>query len=378
MKNAKTLITSNPAASFSAAALAIATLAFALMPQLPALAQDAKKDDKAKPASAPKAALTVQLTTAQTTQIATQIAANGTVAAWQEASVSVESNGLRLTSLNAEVGQFVKRGQVLATFAAETLQADVAQAKASLAEAQAAAADATANAERARSLQNTGALSAQQITQMLTAELSTKARVLAVEAAVKSQELRLKQAVVVAPDAGVVIARPATLGAVLPAGFELYRLQRLGRIEWRAEVNATDLPRIHAGMLVKVQPIGGQMVDGKVRMISPTIDAQTRNATVFVDLPAGSARAGGFASGTFATGSGQALTLPASALVLRDGFSYAMRVDGNKVTQVKLSLGKRSADRVEITAGVKAGEQFVASGAAFLANGDTVRVAAGK
>ena len=378
MKNAKTLITSNPAASFSAAALAIATLAFALMPQLPALAQDAKKDDKAKPASAPKAALTVQLTTAQTTQIATQIAANGTVAAWQEASVSVESNGLRLTSLNAEVGQFVKRGQVLATFAAETLQADVAQAKASLAEAQAAAADATANAERARSLQNTGALSAQQITQMLTAELSTKARVLAVEAAVKSQELRLKQAVVVAPDAGVVIARPATLGAVLPAGFELYRLQRLGRIEWRAEVNATALPRIHAGMLVKVQPIGGQMVDGKVRMISPTIDAQTRNATVFVDLPAGSARAGGFASGTFATGSGQALTLPASALVLRDGFSYAMRVDGNKVTQVKLSLGKRSADRVEITAGVKAGEQFVASGAAFLANGDTVRVAAGK
>ena len=71
------------------------------------------------------------------------------------------------------------------------------------------------------------------------------------------------------------------------------------------------------------------------------------------------------------------LSLPQQAIVLRDGFSYAMRLEtGNKVSQVKLQTGRRAGDAVEIVKGAKAGEQFVASGAAFLADGDTVKVVA--
>ncbi|MDP3311708.1 MAG: efflux transporter periplasmic adaptor subunit, partial [Polaromonas sp.] len=70
-----------------------------------------------------------------------------------------------------------------------------------------------------------------------------------------------------------------------------------------------------------------------------------------------------------------ALTLPQQALVLRDGFTYAMRIEpGNKVTQMKLETGRRLGDAVEITKGAQAGERYVASGAAFLADGDTVQV----
>jgi HlyD family secretion protein len=73
----------------------------------------------------------------------------------------------------------------------------------------------------------------------------------------------------------------------------------------------------------------------------------------------------------------QALTLPQQALVLRDGFTYAMRIEANnKVSQVKLQTGRRIGDSVEITQGAKTGERFVASGAAFLADGDTVKVVA--
>src|SRR5207249_3867306 len=82
----------------------------------------------------------------------------------------------------------------------------------------------------------TGALSAQQINQYLTAERTAKARLDAQRAAARVQELRMRQTQVLAPDDGVISARHATVGAVLPAGQELFRLIRQGRLEWRAEV----------------------------------------------------------------------------------------------------------------------------------------------
>ena len=85
-----------------------------------------------------------------------------------------------------------------------------------------------------------------------------------------------------------------------------------------------------------------------------------------------------FAKGEFESGaSAPVLTLPQQALVLRDGFTYAMRLEpGNKVAQAKLQTGRRAGDTVEVVQGAKAGEQFVASGAAFLADGDVVKVVA--
>ena len=61
--------------------------------------------------------------------------------------------------------------------------------------------------------------------------------------------------------------------------------------------------------------------------------------------------------------------------MLRDGFTYALRIDvSNKVQQVKLQTGRRVGDAVEILQGAKTGERYVGTGAAFLADGDTVRV----
>src|SRR5690606_17074369 len=143
-----------------------------------------------------------------------------------------------------------------------------------------------ANAARARELQTTGALSAQQINQYLTAERTARARLEAQRAAGRAQQLRLSNTRVLAPDDGVISARSATVGAVLPAGQELFRLIRKGRLEWRAEVPATDLARIEPGMAVTVTAGGGAPIAGKVRVVAPTVDAQTRNGIVYVDLQA--------------------------------------------------------------------------------------------
>lgn len=335
------------------------------------------KSDKAVAAPAVvKAALTVTAVQPSNGSLALKLAANGNVAAWQEASIGAEASGLRLTQVLVNVGDTVKKGQLLATFAGDAVQADVAQAKASLMEAQANALDAAANAERARTLQNTGALSTQQINQYLTAEKTAAARVQAAQATLSAQGVRTQNTQVRAPDNGVISARGATVGAVVGAGTELFRMIRGGRLEWRAEVTSNEIASIKPGAKAMVTAASGAQIEGTVRTVAPTIDAATRNALVYVDLPANAGvKAGMFAKGEFALGSANALTLPQQALVLRDGFTYAMRVEANnKVSQVKLETGRRVGDAVEIKQGAKSGERFVASGASFLADGDTVKI----
>jgi RND family efflux transporter MFP subunit len=262
-------------------------------------------------------------------------------------------------------------------------QADLAQRRAEVAEAEALLADASTNAQRARELQATGALSAQQINQYFTTERTAQARLEALRAAAKAQQLRLSQAQVLAPDNGVISARSATVGAVVGAGQELFRMIRGGRLEWRAEVATTDLAQIKPGQVARVTTAGGSTVQGKVRMVAPTVDPATRNGIVYVDLPAlpagvaGGARAGMFARGEFEIGSSSALTLPQSAVLMRDGFAWVFKVgNDNKVQQAKVNVGRRVADRIEVIDGLDPSTRVVASGGGFLADGDVVRVVA--
>jgi RND family efflux transporter MFP subunit len=340
-----------------------------------------KADDKK---SAPKPALTVTTTTPTSTMLPVTLAANGNLAAWQEASVGAEAGGLRIADVRVNVGDRVRKGQVLATFASDTLSAEAAQARASLAEAEAAAADAQSNAERARTLQATGALSASQINQYLTAAKTAQARVQAARAAYNAQQVRLSQSAVRAPDDGVISARTATVGAVVANGTELFRLIRKGRLEWRAEVTSTELGKLTTGTTAIVTAASGARLSGRVRTIGPTVDPQNRIALVYVDVqplpgPAsGSARAGMFARGEFDLGAVPTLTVPQAAVVVREGFNYVFRVNpDNRVSQAKVQIGRMAGDRMEVLSGLSADARIVASGAGFLNDGDLVRVVDG-
>ncbi len=330
------------------------------------------------PAPAPRPALTVAVAQPERTAMHKRLAANGNVAAWQEASIGAEVSGLRLAEVRVNVGDVVRAGQVLAVFADDTVRADAAQARAGLLEARAAAAEAQANADRAAALSATGAMSQQQIQQYATAAQTAQARVAAAQAALDAQELRLKHTRVLAPDAGVISARTATVGAVMGAGTELFRMVRRARLEWRAEVTSADLPRLRAGGKALVTAASGAQVEGRVRMLAPTVDPQTRNALVYVDLPAHpDVRAGMFARGEFLLGAHEALSVPLSAVVVRDGFSYVFEVDAQgRVAMRRVQTGQRSGGRVEITEGLSLEARIVQQGGAFLNDGDLVRTAA--
>ena len=330
-------------------------------------------DDK-KPT--PKPALTVTLTQAQASALPLKLSANGSIAAWQEAAIGSEAQGLRLSELRADVGDRVQKGQLLAVFASEGIEADIAQARAALAEAEVAATATTQDADRARAIQASGALSAQQVSQLLNAELSAKARVQTAKAQIASQQVRLKNTRVLAPDSGIISARMASLGSI--GGGDLFRLIRQGRLEWRAEVTAAELARIQVGTGVQVQINGGAAVKGKVRMIAPTVDAQTRNALVYVnlgDVNSAHVKPGLFATGNFELGQSNGVTLPQSAVVMRDGFAYVYPVGAdNRVSQLKVQIGRTVGDRVEILSKLATDTKVVAVGAGFLNDGDLVRV----
>ena len=334
------------------------------------------KDDSAA-ADSPQPSLSVSAETPLPMRMGQRISANGNIEAWQEAVIGANVSGLIVSEVKVNVGDNVKKGQVLATFSSQTVAAELEQSRARAAEAEATAIEAEANAERAKKVADSGALSEQQLNQYLTAAQTARARAKAQLAAERAQEVRLADTRVVAPDDGVISSRTATVGAV-PAGNELFRLIRQGRLEWRAEVPATQMLLLKPGMPVRLDAGSGITIAGTLRMVSPSVDPKTRNGIVYVDLPnPGAARAGMFAAGEFEIGMSDGLTLPQSAVMVRDGYSYVFRIGADsKVIQTKVTLGRRVDERVEILTGLGPEDRVVVAGGGFLADGDLVRVVA--
>lgn len=333
--------------------------------------------DQASRNAAPPA-LTVNVVRGQLLQWPEEIRASGGITAWQEAAIGAEVSGLRLAELLVDVGDEVHKGQLLARFDDVKMRAMVRQQEAAVAEAEANVAEADANAQRAERLGKTGALSEQDISRYMTHGRIANAQLESARALLHSQRLALEYTRVVAPDDGVIASRTATLGSVAAPGTELFRLVRQNRLEWRAELSAAQIALARIGDRARVQLADGGSASGVVRQIAPVLDEKTRVGIVYVTLDGGirsGARAGMYGSGTITTGEREALTIPASAITLRDGHEYVfvLQADGS-VALTRVDIGRRVGNDVEITAGLDLEQQVVARGAAFLADEDMVRV----
>ena len=301
---------------------------------------------------------------------------HGALAAWQDVVVSAETGGLRIAALHAEVGDTVEAGALLAELDDRAVKADLMKAEAQVALAQAQLREARANAKRGRQVKGTGALSGQQIEQFEVGLQVAQANHDAAKASAESAKIRLSQTRIVALDAGVVSSRSATLGAVVNAGSELFRLVRQGKVEWRAELDAKEVAKIQPGQEVKITLPAGETLEGTVRSLSPTLDAKTRTALAYVDLSVHEhGRAGNYVSGEIDLGESASLSLPASAVVLRDGRSLVFEVQGDVVIQRNVITGRNQGDSIEILEGLATDAKVVRSGGAFLNDGDRVRIA---
>ncbi len=290
---------------------------------------------------------------------------SGAVAPWQEAIIGSQIGGYQLVDVRVNVGDAVKKGQVLARFDADLLHADEAQLQANYDQA-------LLNERRAVALQKENAIAEQNVLAAVTTAKVAKAQLAA-------RQLQLRYTDVVAPDDGTISARTATLGAVTPVGQELFRMIRQNRLEWRGELTAAQMVHIASGQRIAiVLPDGSESV-ATVRQIAPSLDSQSRLGTVYADIAPGShARAGMYADGKVALGQTPALVVPAQAVVLHDGRNYVLRLaddsDTPKVTRQMVTIGRRQGNDIEVVQGLSESDRVVAEGAGFLNDNDVVRL----
>lgn len=325
-----------------------------------------------------KAALTVNLTAPQTSPWPEELAVSGSVEPWQESVVSSEVTGLKLDEVLVNVGDAVTKGQLLARFNDETTRAKLAEMVAAVQSREAALASSSDQLARSRKLAVSGTVSDETLKQNEATALGDEAQLASARAQLSAQQLTLRYTGVVAPDDGVISSRTATVGAVFPAGSELFRLIRQDRLEWRAEIPAKHLGKVVPKLSATVDAAVGLTVAGSVRQISPTVNARTLNAIAYIDLPDhGPVKAGMFLSGRVRIGESPALHVPESTLVYRDGYSYVIAVGDDSIArQIKVTTGRRRQDLVEIKGEVSESDRLVLSGGSFVNEGDRLKVVA--
>ena len=324
----------------------------------------------------PVAAFAVSVVRVQAQDIPRSVLVSGPVSAWEEMQLGVEVSGLRVTSLLVDVGQSVRKGELLLQLDHRSLDADLAQADASLREAEAGAALARSQLARGELLVKDKYISATQVDELRAGRVQGDARVGTARAMRDTAALRRSFAALRAPDAGVISKRLVQPGQVVAAGSELLRLIRQGRLEWRAELAEAELGRVKPGDRIELTTRDGRAVVGQVRAVSPGVDASTRTGTVYADLPDPQGlQPGTYLQGRIDTGVGQGLTVPAATVVQRDGHPNVFTVDAKGIAhRVRIRTGGIANGQVEVLEGLKAGDAVVEQGAGFLGDGDSVRI----
>ncbi|MGK9166891.1 efflux RND transporter periplasmic adaptor subunit [Inquilinus limosus] len=325
-------------------------------------------------------ALTVGVEPARAERLTRTVSATGSVAAWQELTVSAELSGLAIVEIPVQEGDRVEKGQLLARLDDRSLQAQIAEQQAAIDQARATLDNAEQVDARSRRMLAAKAISQETADQNAATVRTSRASLAQAQAALQRLQVQLDQTRITAPVAGLVSEKPAVLGTVVQSGTELVHLIRDGRLEVQALVPERDLVAIRPGQAVTVTDAAGSVTQAAVRAAAEKVDATTRLGTVYADLPAGSAlKPGMFARVAITADDGSVLTVPEAALVWREGQPRVFTVDADGIARLRaVRTGSRSNGRVAIEDGLSEGEPVVTAGAGFLDDGSRVRIAAAK
>jgi HlyD family secretion protein len=305
-----------------------------------------------------------------------EVVASGRLVVREEAAVGSELAGYRVAAVYVDEGDWVKQGQALARLDDTLLQAQIAQAEATLATQKANVAFKKSQLERAESLTAEGAFSKEQLDQRRMEAVGAEASLAASQAMVNEMKVRSSRMTLRAPVAGMILQRAIRPGEISSPGAmtPYFRIARDGLIELDAELPDARLSLVKEGASAQVTLATGETLSGKVRFISPRVDQNTSLGRARIELPFDKAlRPGGFAEARFGGLSTGGLTVPASAIRYESGGPALMAVDAaNKVSKVPVKLGERMGDFVQLVEGPPAGTRVLAVGAAFTLEGDVI------
>lgn len=321
-------------------------------------------------------ARTVRVVRVQDRAVTGSLTASGSLIPREEAAVTPEVTGYRVSRVLVEEGAQVKAGQTLAQLDSALINAQLEQQKAQAAQAQVQAEQAEAEAARVAGLDGQGVLSQEAIDQRRFQAKSARATANAQLAAYRDVQTRAGKLAVTAPVSGLVLSRNVRPGDQSGASGEpWFRIARDGQIELSADLSEGDLARVRVGQTAIVTLPSGGTVEGKVRIVSPQVNSDTKLGAVRILLPVrNDVRAGGFGRAVFKDATGQGLTVPETAIRYDADGASVMTVDaGNRVKRVKVTTGVRGGGLVTLVSGPPAGTKVIENAAAFLLDGDMVK-----
>lgn len=352
------------------------TLACALTALAACGGHDAADDAEKKAAAEAASTQAVGVQTVTLRNLPRTVTASGTVSAWEEVPVGAETGGLTATAVYADEGTYVRQGQPLVQMNDALLRAQLRQQQAAVQTAQANAARDDAALGRAQELKDRGFLSQAGLDTALANQRASQANLAAAQAGLSETRTRLSQATLRAPVSGLVTRRSVTRGQIIPAGTELFRIVRDGRLELDAQVPETELTLVRAGQTATVtsdQDVGGV---GTVRIVTPEVDPQSRLGVARITLSGTRLRPGMFARAQIGVGDLPALVVPSEAIVYREGKPGVYVVLSNSTVRfTPIQPGLRQGGLVAVNSGLTAGQRVVVQGAGFLGEGDRVSAA---
>lgn len=324
----------------------------------------------------PETVSNVSLVSAQSATIADAIEAVGTLRAAETSQLAAQMMG-NIVAIRVREGDHVQRGQVLAVI-------DDAQPRAALDRATAAdmAAQqdisasesdfslAEATFKRYQTLYDRKSVSPQEFDEIKARYQAAQARremaraeQAQTKAALQAARTAFSYAHIVAPFDGLVTERKADVGTLASPGMPVFTVEDLRRYRLEATVNETDLRFVRQGqhVPVSIDAIGGRELKGKVVEIVPAADPGSRSFLVKVELPSDPAlRSGLFGRAHITRGERTALLVPRQAIVDRGQLQGIYVLDQNRIAGLRyITLGKQSAEQVEVLAGLQLGEMVI-------------------
>lgn len=298
---------------------------------------------------------------------------DGVLEAVHETTIAAQTNA-RVVALPVDVGDHVAKGDVLVRFSDVEQQSARRGAEANVAAARAAYRDAEANWKRTSEIFRRGLIARAQLDGATASRDSARANLNAAGAALRSAGQQADYTVARAPFDGVVTRRFVHVGEAVqsgpPAPQPLVALASLDALRVDVVVPQGAVEAIRASPRASVQLDDGTRVEAAKVTVFPYADAATHSFRVRVELPAGSSGLypGMTVKVAFAVGAATRLLVPTTALVTRGELSAVYVVGaGHSVGLRQLQLGHRFGDKVEVLAGLAAGERIATDpGAAAL------------
>ncbi|HET7281823.1 MAG TPA: efflux RND transporter periplasmic adaptor subunit [Sphingomicrobium sp.] len=319
---------------------------------------------------------TVSVVVPGRSSVAREVVASGPLGAKRDQPVGIAGTGGRVTAVLVDAGSWVRAGQTLAVVDRSVEAEQAAQQAAQVEAAKANAVLAQSDYDRAIALQGRGFVSKAEIDAKRATRDAAFAQVKVAQAQLAGTRAQIGRLSVVAPTAGLILARNVEVGQIVsPGAGALFRLAENGQMEMRAQLSQQDLANLHVGMTAQVTPVGSdRSFTGTVWQVAPVIDPQSRLGEVRIAVPYDPAmRPGGFAEARITAGTTTAPMLPQSAVLSDDKGNYVYIIDAkNQVERRDIKIGSVNDSGVTIASGLSGNEAVVLSAGPFLNPGQKV------